>query len=190
MLTCDAPLFAPGAMIAAREMRHAFDAELHSLLESRVHETPARSLGGMTFPEATWSSMRQQPKERFDLLGPVGPQCLHREAFGQSSPTARHNYGGGAKRRQKFRDFERKWMCTNGGMISEGKNNCTVISMGSNGQFDFEADVVKRTSCRVEVFDCTMTADQQVPDALTGRVRLHRVCIGSPVVGRKSWKIP
>lgn len=173
---CGSPLFAPGALRAARSTRQAFDDQLHGLLESLAAETNASAPGADSESEAAWPTMRARPKARFDLLGPVGPSCLHREAFGQ--PVARG----------RLRDFERKWMCSAGEAAGAGgwREGCAVVSMGSNGQFGFEADVVRRTPCRVEVFDCTVGPDVRVPAELASRVRLHRFCIGPQPAERRS----
>ncbi len=54
---------------------------------------------------------------------------------------------------------------------------CTVVSVGSNNEWDFESEVVRRTCCNVEVFDCTMAPHVQPPVHLRSRVRLHRTCV-------------
>lgn len=57
------------------------------------------------------------------------------------------------------------------------KNNCWVMSIGSNGDFSFERDVFLKTSCAVHIFDCT--GDWQVPEDISSRVSIHKKCIGS-----------
>ena len=58
---------------------------------------------------------------------------------------------------------------------------CVVYSIGSNNQWDFEADIVKRTNCRVFTFDCTV--DGHVPGDIKDRVTFHKICLGSKTVG-------
>jgi len=56
---------------------------------------------------------------------------------------------------------------------------CTVISVGSNNQWQFEERVVQRTACRVVTFDCTLNASARPPAHVESRVVLIRACIGS-----------
>ncbi|AHA56050.1 hypothetical protein EhV164_00463 [Emiliania huxleyi virus 164] len=61
------------------------------------------------------------------------------------------------------------------------RDDCTVISIGSENKWDFEYDIFNKTNCRVETFDCTGTGlDWSVPKELQSRVRLHLICIGNP----------
>ena len=67
-----------------------------------------------------------------------------------------------------------------------GKNDepCTIFSIGSNGDWSFEEDILKRTKCVVETFDCTVKGAQAVvPEELlnTGRLHLHKLCLGNPL---------
>ena len=55
---------------------------------------------------------------------------------------------------------------------------CTVISIGSRNEWDFEEEVVRRTPCRVETFDCTLHPSTKPPAALRERVRFHHACVG------------
>ena len=90
--------------------------------------------------------------------------------------------GGTTAKPPKIFDDERKRAC---GLSALGRN-CTVFSIGSNGQWSFEAGIVERTQCRVHVFDCTVDEQVRVPVELSHRVTLHRVCIGSaPPPGRR-----
>uniref|UniRef100_A0A7S3SJ10 Methyltransferase domain-containing protein n=2 Tax=Choreotrichia TaxID=141411 RepID=A0A7S3SJ10_9SPIT len=91
---------------------------------------------------------------RFNLLGPIGPRCAKLEHFGT---------GDGEKR-----------ACG----LTEAVE-CRVISIGSNNQWDFERDLVSRTSCRVDTFDCTLNPNTHPPEDLAGRVHLHPFCIGN-----------
>ena len=65
----------------------------------------------------------------------------------------------------------------------ERQPKCTIISIGSRGDINFERDVVKRTSCNVHIFDCTVSRCAKrvqgswPPEMRTGRVRFHQVCI-------------
>jgi hypothetical protein len=66
-----------------------------------------------------------------------------------------------------------KWVCDPICMMT--RNRCTVLSFGSNNQFDFEAAIVKSHGCIVHTFDHTVTA-RKVPK----RVVFHKLGIATP----------
>jgi len=86
------------------------------------------------------------------LLGPVGPPCSDLEMYGRGD--------------------ERKDACG----LSKAPPGCTVISLGSNGMWQFEEEVFARTPCRIETFDCTLPAGAAPPANIASRTRLHDVC--------------
>ncbi|KAL4424082.1 hypothetical protein ABPG75_001383 [Micractinium tetrahymenae] len=51
---------------------------------------------------------------------------------------------------------------------------CLVLSIGSNGQTDFEEAVLKDTPCEVHTFDCTWNGSSIHPDRHT----YHKICLG------------
>ncbi|KAI8468758.1 MAG: methyltransferase domain-containing protein [Monoraphidium minutum] len=53
---------------------------------------------------------------------------------------------------------------------------CLVYSMGSNGDYGFERDILSRTPCEVHTFDCTYNGTSVQP----ARHFYHRTCIGVP----------
>ena len=61
------------------------------------------------------------------------------------------------------------------------RESCTIFSIGSRGDIQFEQDVLRRTNCSVEIFDCTVprcTRKRIWPAGMrTGRVRYHQICI-------------
>eukprot|EP00607_Mallomonas_marina_P007532 CAMPEP_0182417678 /NCGR_PEP_ID=MMETSP1167-20130531/2115_1 /TAXON_ID=2988 /ORGANISM="Mallomonas Sp, Strain CCMP3275" /LENGTH=281 /DNA_ID=CAMNT_0024591389 /DNA_START=244 /DNA_END=1089 /DNA_ORIENTATION=+ len=61
--------------------------------------------------------------------------------------------------------------------IGDISNDCVVYSIGSNNQWQFERDIVTKTKCKVETFDCMISLEAKVPDEIAHRVTLHRVCI-------------
>ena len=63
-----------------------------------------------------------------------------------------------------------KWLCTN--MMR--KNDCIVFSLGSNGQYDFERDLLGSTECKIYTFDCTYDGVSQGP-----RHTYFKKCIGT-----------
>ena len=62
---------------------------------------------------------------------------------------------------------------------------CTVLSIGSRGDINFERSLLQHTNCTVDIFDCTvLRCDSKrrgawPPEMRTGRVRYHQVCIGA-----------
>ena len=89
-----------------------------------------------------------------DTMGPVQNSLCRLEAFG-------HEDG-------------EKLMCIN---ALSAKSGCWIMSIGSNGDFSFEGDIYRKTSCKVHIFDCT--GDWQVPRDISSRVFFHKKCIGS-----------
>ena len=69
-----------------------------------------------------------------------------------------------------------KHVCALDALIAQPRP-CVFISVGSSGNFVFEAEIARLTParCAIETFDCTGT--WSVPKALVGRVRLHQVCL-------------
>jgi hypothetical protein len=63
------------------------------------------------------------------------------------------------------------------GKIEDFQNeDCVIVSVGCNGQFEFEEAMVEETKCSIEIFDCT--GEWPIPENLVGRVRLHKYCLG------------
>lgn len=68
----------------------------------------------------------------------------------------------------------RKFACIDG---FEKKKDCVILSVGCNGQWEFEEDIIKKTKyCKVHTFDCT--GDFIVPTHIAHRVIFHKICIG------------
>jgi len=171
---CPSVRFEEGALLRQRDARLHFESRVGDMLETaynaQMPETRQRKEAA--FLREKDSTVRIG-HTRFDLLGPVGPSCLALQVFGAKSS------------RGAIRDTEAKMAC---GL--QGSNSCVVVSLGSNGQWTFEEDVVARTGCRVEVFDCTVDPQKvTVPMHLSGRVRLHYHCIGPPPRGEGKGRI-
>jgi hypothetical protein len=64
-----------------------------------------------------------------------------------------------------------KWLCVD--LLQE--KDCVIFSLGSNGQYDFERDLLARTSCRIYTFDCTYDGESQDPERHT----YIKKCIGT-----------
>ena len=103
---------------------------------------------------------------RFDILGSVGPRCNDFESFGK---------GDGEKR-----------ACG----LTKLMSPCRIFSIGSSQVWDFEAEIVERTPCHVDTFDCTGDPQLMPPAQLRSRVKLHHVCIGASNVTRYSDNHP
>ena len=101
-----------------------------------------------------------EPKghRRFDIMLPVPSVTCMLERYGK---------GDGAKR-----------LC---GLKLLPADQCTVLSIGSRGDIQFELDLIHRTNCSVEIFDCTVSRcgrrAQWPAEMRTGRVRYHSICI-------------
>lgn len=93
-----------------------------------------------------------QPAGNIQLLvmGPLGPLCKSLEIYGS---------GDGEKRACGLKTA----------------TDCSIISVGSNNQWDFEEAVFDQLNCTVETFDCTVNA--QVPPRIASRTRFHPFCI-------------
>jgi FkbM family methyltransferase len=90
----------------------------------------------------------------------------------QCSGASRVQYGKGQS--------ERKSLCGLQALSSRARggdprgSECVVYSLGSNGQFEFEADITARTDCHVFVFDCT----SEPPARLVDRIHFEKACVG------------
>ena len=125
-----------------------------SLLTSLEHMYNVAAQKGAKRPTTT----EPERHRRFDAMMPAVESTCAMSTFGR---------GDGAKR-----------LC---GL--EHMPQCVVMSIGSRGDIGLERDVILRTNCTVEIFDCT------VPRCIrrrpwtgtmrTGRVRYHRICIGA-----------
>lgn len=118
---------------------------------------------------------------RFHMLGPLGPQCR----------TALESYGAedDEKRACGLQQLQKINQVTS----EDGKKHaCVIYSVGSNNQWGFEEDIIKKTDCKIETFDCTLPKNFQLPSHLKGRVRFHPLCLADAdyeIDGRKfvSW---
>lgn len=68
-----------------------------------------------------------------------------------------------------------KWLCDLPALA--GDEGCVVYSLGSNGQFEFELEMVARTPCTVHTFDCTLDAATLVLPS-SPRIHFHALCAG------------
>lgn len=63
-------------------------------------------------------------------------------------------------------------------MVSSSSSPCIVYSIGSNNEWGFEKDVLKKTPCEVHTFDCTGERDRfEPPD--DPRLHFHFICLGT-----------
>lgn len=68
-----------------------------------------------------------------------------------------------------------KWMCG----LKSMQAPCHVISLGSNGNFNFENDILANTPCDVHTFDCTMATRGGGTKLHATRHNFFLKCIGS-----------
>ena len=118
--------------------------------------------GGRRIP---WGRRSQTPlRPRHEVTSPLW------DAWGEATPcVGMENVGG-------FGSVGLNNVKNSCGLTQHG-DGCVIVSVGSHDEWDFEAEIVRRTCCRVEVFDCTMTPHVQPPVHLRSRVRLHHVCV-------------
>eukprot|EP01040_Poterioochromonas_malhamensis_P005459 gene5459-5859_t len=102
---------------------------------------------------------------RFHMLGPVGPTC--------KTPLEHYGNGDEEKRACGLQQLQKIDQVSTG----ESKNECVIYSIGSGGKWNFEEEIVQKTDCRVETFDCTVGAGYKPPDHIKHRVRFHYLCL-------------
>ena len=170
-------LFLNGEVEQARSRRAVWERRAPSMLEAALNKqagTDGDRANVNRFLRETDAALPVR-NSRWDLLGPVGPTCTALDTFG-NKPSKR-----------SIADDEGKKAC---GLRRE--RDCTVMAIGSNGQWGFEEDLVARTNCTIHVFDCTsdkgQSTDVTLPYRLRGRVHLHSVCIGNmPLPSRSKF---
>lgn len=103
---------------------------------------------------------------RFNLLGPTGPRCR----------TSIESYGKGDEEKRAC-GLQQLQTLNQVNVAGEKNQDCVVYSIGSNNQWGFEEDIIAKTHCRIETFDCTIGKDIQPPAKIRHRVRFHPVCL-------------
>lgn len=73
------------------------------------------------------------------------------------------------------------------GSANEGPA-CAVYPLGSHGNYKFERDVIVRTPCNVEIFDCFYSGRTDLPADLQSRARWHKICVGDPEINKHTGK--
>ena len=94
-----------------------------------------------------------EQEQRFNVVGGMQASCCHFSPFGSGD--------------------EEKMLCLN---AIPPKQKCWVLSIGSNGKFEFEKDIVKHTHCDVHIYDCTGT--WKLPREIEGRGSISKICVG------------
>lgn len=60
----------------------------------------------------------------------------------------------------------------------QGSKQCVIYSIGGNNMWDFELDLLNKTSCKIHTFDCTGSkARFHKPE--NDRLTFHHICLGS-----------
>jgi hypothetical protein len=91
-----------------------------------------------------------------EIMGSLGPACTQLESYGS---------GDGEKR-----------AC--GLKILTQNQKCTLVSIGSNNEWDFEEAAFDRLNCTMETLDCTVPQTTRPPERIASRTRFHHACIG------------
>lgn len=63
---------------------------------------------------------------------------------------------------------------------SESNSLCSIVSIGSNNEYDYEMDIIDRMPCEIHVFDCTV--DNPTPPeklAKSSRFFFYKLCIAA-----------
>ena len=105
-----------------------------------------------------------RPSEWFDLMPPM-LACGGRDPEARPHRAALMRYGGRAD--------GGKWLCS----MAELEAPCTVYSLGSWGDIDFEEAISSNTPCQIYTFDCTVPPER-MPKSLPPRTFFESVCIG------------
>lgn len=90
-------------------------------------------------------------------MGGIAPSCCKFQSFGDG-------HGGTSTA-----------VCSNA--PSMRRQICWVVSLGFNGDWGFERDVVRNTACNLHIFSCV--GAWRVPNDLKERVKIHKKCIGT-----------
>ena len=99
----------------------------------------------------------------FDFMGPLLFQCPHMKAFGSG-------------------DEEKRFCWTK---EYDEEKRCTVFSVGSNNQYGFEEDIIRKApNCHVHIFDCTLPNGFIVPSSLQEHVSTYDLCLGAENSGK------
>lgn len=152
-------LFSKLAIDNARVRRGAWASSVDQLVESYYDTLPTLSQA-----RYSWTNHAGQGHRQFDVLGPVAPHCANLERFGKGD--------------------EEKRVCA----LSKVTDDCVVVSIGSNNQWDFEIDVAERTQCRLVTFDCTC-GKLTPPPSVADRITALDVCIGQRnFVNKQGWR--
>jgi hypothetical protein len=154
-------LFNESDIEIARKARIQFQRFLPVYIKTQFAKYEGK--GEMEFPHLT--------HDRFNLLGPVGPPC--------KTKLEKYGFGDEEKRvcglQQLLRSSSLEKLEQSAEVDED--HECVILSIGSNNQWAFEEDIINKTSCRVETFDCTVAKNLKPPKALRSRVRLHHLCL-------------
>jgi hypothetical protein len=136
---------------------------VQSAIDSRLNWTKALpfTIESEHLKHSTSQPEQEYPysHQRFDILGPIVPQCNFMESYGTGD--------------------DEKRACGLKGLLQQ-VSNCTIISLGSNNQWGFEESIFNAIpNCIIHTFDCTVGPNVEPPAEIANRTKLHRICIGS-----------
>jgi hypothetical protein len=104
------------------------------------------------------------PEEWFDHMPPL-LACGGRDASARPHDASLSRFGGSGD--------GGKWLCS----LTELKAPCTIYSLGSFGDIQFEEAMAANTPCEIFTFDCAVP-EGRMPTVLPPRVHFEPVCIG------------
>ena len=115
----------------------------------------------------------EKDKWRVVLMHELGPLCTNFTKFG-------NNYAA------KYfcddpNDSQKHRLGNNNDGKVEDTNECHMLSIGSNDQWEFESDVVARKpDCHIHVFDCTLSTKDGLPkkQPKSDKIHFHKYCMG------------
>lgn len=108
--------------------------------------------------KGTHPSEDHSPHQRFEVVLPVeGPRCKQKlTLFGKTHDT-------------------QKPICDVDGRLTK-QEDCHMMSIGSNDQWDTEVGIHDQTRCKTHTFDCS--SHDSRPEKIKDRATFHKICVG------------
>jgi len=74
---------------------------------------------------------------------------------------------------------ESKYACGISYLSQFSANDCVIYSIGGNGLWGFEKDLLNRTKCQIHTFDCTGPIGRFRRKPRNSRLHFHHICLGA-----------
>lgn len=149
LVVFDGPRGALAALTSSGQVELGWNRGLNDFMAVDAFRWAVPNLGGSKPHQLSPSALLA-----LNGMGNVSESCCEFEPFGT---------GDGAK-----------IVCSNAHEFA--RPPCWVLSLGCGNRWSFETDIIRRTECKVQIFDCT--GDFKVPTELQERVTLHKLCVG------------